>query len=85
MKLLKLTLPEAKPPALRMVRDIDLLKPVDAVIGWRILVRGPAVILLPPNGPGHEVARSQCWLSWDGVKPEDYDKITNYSSEELKR
>lgn len=85
MKLLRVVLPEIRPTQLRMVREVDLQRPVEAVLGWRVLVRGPAVVLLPPEGPGHEVARSACWLSWDGTKPEDYDKLTTYTSEPLAR
>jgi hypothetical protein len=89
MKLITLTLPVEKPPDLRLQRTIDLRKPVNDVLGWRILVRGPAVILIPPKdspNPGaFEVARSACWLRWDSSDPPDYDKMANYTSEPLAR
>jgi hypothetical protein len=66
-----------------MIREINLQRPVVVVHEWRVLVRGPAIVLLPPTGPGYEVSRSACWLSWDGMKPEDYDKLTTFTSEPL--
>lgn len=85
MKLVNLVLPESKPQELRLARSIDLVRPIDSVLGWRVLVRGPAVILISPDGRGHEVARSACWLSWDSGTATDYDKLTNYTSEPLSR
>ena len=89
MKLITLTLPVEKPPELRLQRTIDLRNPVNDVLGWTILVRGPAVILIPPkdspNPGGFEVARSACWLRWESSSPGDYDKLTNYTSEPLTR
>lgn len=85
MKLVNLCLPETKPQELRLQRSINLIAPVDTVLGWRVLVRGPAVILLDSKGVGHEFARASCVLTWDGAKPEDYDKITTWTSEPLAR
>lgn len=86
MRLTKIILPDLGRTELRIgARAIDFDQPIDAVMGWRVLVRGPAVILLPPKGPGHEFARSACVLSWDSAKPEDYDKLTTYTSEPLAR
>lgn len=87
MKLLALTLPVEKPKALRMQREIDLIHPVNDVLGWTILVRGMAVILIPPkdspNPGGYEIARSACALRWDSSNPADYDKMANFTSEPL--
>lgn len=89
MKLITLTLPVEKPPELRLQRTIDLRNPVNDVIGWRILVRGPAVILIPPKdspNPGaFEIARAVCTLRWDSSEPADYDKMANFTSEPLAR
>lgn len=85
MKLIHLTLPENKPSEIRLVRSFSLVNPVDSVLGWRVLVRGPAVILLAPDGPGHEFARSACVLTWDSSTAADYDKIATYTSEVLAR
>lgn len=85
MKLVNLCLPETKPQELRLARTIDLVSPKDGTVGWRVLVRGPAVILLDPKGVGHEFARAACVLTWDGAKPEDYDKIVTWTSEPLVR
>ena len=85
MKLVNLCLPETKPTELRLARSINLLAPTDTVLGWRVLVRGPAVILLSPDGPGHEFARSSCVLTWDSANTVDYDKIGNYTSDVLER
>jgi hypothetical protein len=85
MKLVSVVLPENKPASMRLSRHIDLRAPVDAVLGWRVLLRGPAVILLAPEGLGHEFARSACVLSWDSANPADYDKLQTYTSEPLAR
>ena len=85
MRLTQLYLPEDKPKELRLVRSIDLENPWDMVLGWRVLIRGPAVVLLPDKGPGYEFARSACVLVWDSAKAEDYDKLTNYTSSPLVR
>lgn len=89
MKLLFLQLPDSKPRDLGHVRSIDFAHPQDQVLGWRVMVRGPAVILLAPKGSrwagGWEFARAQCALQWDGLEPADYDKITNWTSEPLER
>jgi hypothetical protein len=85
MKLIALTLPIEKPPELRLQRYLDLANPVDTVLGWRVLVRGSAVILLDPKGKGHEISRAACVLTWDGTKPEDYDSIAKYTSEPIAR
>lgn len=90
MKLLTLTLPVEKPEPLRMApRTIDLRMPADVVLGWRVLVRGPAVILIAPEdspaGGGYEIARSVCTLRWDSSNPADYDKMANFTSEPLAR
>ena len=87
MKLVHIVLPENKPPELRLARSFSLVGPqiIDAVLGWRMLVRGPAVILLSPDGPGHEFARSSCVLTWDSANTVDYDKIGNYTSDVLER
>lgn len=89
MKLVSVLLPADKPEKLRLARAIDLRAPIDTVLGWRVLVRGPAVILLPPpdsaDPGGFEFARSACTLRWDSTVPADYDKITTYTSEPLTR
>lgn len=90
MKLLTLTLPVEKPDPLRLApRTIDLRMPPDSLLGWRVLVRGPAVILIAPEevpaGGGYEIARSACTLRWDSTATADYDKMANYTSEPLAR
>lgn len=89
MKLITLTLPVEKPKALRMQREIDLRNPVNDVLGWTILVRGPAVIMIPPKDSpdpgGFEIARSACTLRWDSSSPADYDKLGNFTSDPLAR
>jgi hypothetical protein len=94
MKLITLTLPVEKPPELRLQRTIDLRNPVNDVLGWTILVRGPAVILIPPAPPkdrpgdfigAFEIARVACTLRWDSPIPADYDKMVNFTSEPLAR
>lgn len=86
MKLTNIILPDLGRNELRIgARTINFESPVDSVLGWRVLVRGPAVILLSPKGQGYEFARSACVLAWDSAKPEDYDKLVNYTSEPLAR
>lgn len=89
MKLLSLQLPENKHRDVGYLRSIDLRHPVDQVLGWTVLVRGPAVILIAPKGHpqegGWEFARSMCVEHWDSVDPAAYDKITNWTSEPLER
>jgi len=90
MKLISLTLPEVKPEPLRLApRTIDLRNPVDTMLGWRVLVRGPAVILIAPDdvpaGGGYEIARAACTLRWDSTTSADYDKMASYTSEPLVR
>lgn len=89
MKLITLTLPVEKPKALRLQRELDLRNPVNDILGWTILVRGPAVILIPPKDSpdpgGFEIARAACTLRWDSSTTADYDKMSNYTSEPLAR
>jgi hypothetical protein len=85
MKLIAITLPLEKPPELRLQRHLDLLNPVDTVLGWQILVRGSSVILLDPKGKGYQISTAACVLMWDGRKPEDYDQIAKYTSDVIAR
>lgn len=89
MKLLFLQLPENKPRDIGHLRSIDWRHPVDQVLGWRVMVRGPAVILIAPKGHvlagGWEIARTECTLRWDSTDPADYKDIVNWTSEPLER
>lgn len=88
MKLISLHLPEERPKPLAGIRDITLAAPWDVVLGWIIAIRGPAVLLICPDGPNkgaYEIARSACTLRWDATSPEGCDKIANWTSEPLRR
>jgi hypothetical protein len=88
MKLMSIHLPQERPKALGYVREIELARPVDDVVGWVIAVRGPSIVLIAPDGPragGYEVPRAQCTLRWDSTTPADYDKLANWTSEPLRR
>lgn len=89
MKLLSLHLPADRSTDLAFLRAIDFRHPVDQVLGWRVLVRGPAIILVTPDGHpkpgGYEFARAACTLRWDSATVQDYDKITTWTSEPLER
>jgi hypothetical protein len=72
--------------------------PPNALVGWRILVRGPAVFLVSPTGWAAglaralmdpkgkrrtiEVPRVQCVLVWDG---EDVAKLQSFDGEPMER
>ena len=88
MKLLAVTflttIPNDQLAGLKFSRKVDLVLPATNVLGWRVLLRGPAVVLLAPDGTGHEFARAQCVLTWSG-RQEDYDKLTNYTSDPIAR
>lgn len=88
MKLISVRLPETRPKELVHVREFRLDNPLDHVVGWTVAVRGPALILICPDGAfrgGYEFARAQCALKWDGVAPADYEKIQNWTSEPMRR
>jgi len=88
MKLISIHLPQERPKALGYVREIELARPYDDVVGWVIAVRGPSVVLIAPDGPragGYEFPRAQCTLRWDAVTAADYDKLANWTSEPLRR
>lgn len=87
IRLVALTLPaDPKPKALAFARDLDLERPIDNIIGCRILLRGPAVLVMTKDGRAYEFARSACALTWAGGKePADYDKIGSYTSEPIGR
>lgn len=85
VKLIALSLPEhGKPKELELLRTIRVDRPVNTVIGWRILLRGPTVILVSSDGTAYEFARSACVIVWSGsVDPNDYAKLTNYTTDPL--
>jgi hypothetical protein len=87
IKLVGITLPaDPKPKRLRLARELDLEAPIDTIIGCRIMLRGPAVMLITKDGYAYEFARSACALTWSGGKePADYDKISSYTSEVIAR
>jgi len=74
-------------------------EPSDAMKGWRAMLRGPALFLVSPPGwapndragaPGlpcrvHEIARSQCYLHWEGPDNFDEKSIAKYTSEPFGR
>jgi hypothetical protein len=89
VKLLFLQLPDSKPRDLGHVRSIDFAHPQDQVLGWRVMVRGPAVILLAPKGHhlagGWEFSRAHCSMRWDSTEPSDFKDMVNWTSEPLER
>jgi hypothetical protein len=86
VKLVSVILPADRPTSLRVAQEISLERPVDNVLGWQVLVRGPAVLLITREGRAHEFARSACVLTWSGAKElNEYDNLAKYTSGVLAR
>ncbi len=89
MKLLSIHLPDSKPTTLALQREIKLDEPTDAVLGARVLLRGPSILILYPEGHrlagAFEFARASCILRWDSSDVDDYKSMQNWTSEVLVR
>lgn len=95
LKLVSITLPVEKPQEMGLVRTINCVHPTEHVIGWSVLVRGPAVILVSPakDKQGrtvadrrlYEFARSACVLVWSSSDIADANNVQKYDSQPLER